>query len=726
MKDSKTNEWVEDSLMKEVFNVIPKPVNKPLTKTQDNLSMLKGLINQYEQEKYPATLYKTQTKQVNLNGKTLDVLYVKYNQDNDKTHNDQLNTTSQAAIKIRKLNLIASVLSAMELPSFFTDLDQNRKILLEKELMALAKKAQQEDKNKYPDEAVNTFIKEMKNIIKKYTGEDSDDIIRKIRNSERYFIAENNANRILVFEHQHNNSTYCQIDVPFHYQYEITDEIKQHFLAIHNVNKDARPTWFTALPNWEQDYLLKLVPKPSEKNPDWSKLKQSSAMQHIPGVKNARVNYLLEKNDNKIQTLSKNIKMSTMVPYEMKGHKSELKEQGDATVHQTLSALQQLATENFENKWGNIFSDDERKKLKPIILVQQLLSDTTFGADDNVLSRQQNQSIEDVRMKDEFNNVEIIGGNEPVNILRVLAYQNAERWDYAHKVLNYADRFQEAIKNKKNVPLTNEQKEAIELISHAIKELKKLQDPFMLKNYQLTLGLRNYEAFKTAYLAILVEAMGGAVSTNCKSGKDRTGLDELYRNAMLIYFKQYKVLPSFSDEGTKRKKFIDIYVQLFNTMKTQEAASANTPGSFGLKDDAKMLCADITKELGDAYQYSNHNARMNKPGIFMHDEACQREELIGKKKLLRKKVALAAKLTVPGMAVGIAYTVAKKIAPESTTKLTNTMVKELNKRFGELFPTNNPNNLKITKNISSRNPTNDDKPSDDDGDGRKGRSTSHR
>ena len=132
----------------------------------------------------------------------------------------------------------------------------------------------------------------------------------------------------------------------------------------------------------------------------------------------------------------------------------------------------------------------------------------------------------------------------------------------------------------------------------------------------------NFPAMKAALSEILVEAMGGAVSTNCKSGKDRTGFDELYRSSMLLYFKKYGKLPSVydpkndpkNDSKNNRKNFVDIFVQLFNTMKTQEGAATNTPGSFGLKDSAQMLCSDIVMALGDSYKNSNKRADLNKAG----------------------------------------------------------------------------------------------------------------
>ncbi len=646
-----------------------------------SLSQIKKLLEKYEDEKYARPFYEGYKKKMKVGERNLTVVYVKYNQDEQALPAASLDAASQAAIQIRKLNLVAAVLNALSISEDYLKI--KNKEIFERELMALLEESLKKNIKKEPALQVNSFIKEMTQLIKIHTGEDRESITRKIRNAERYFVAENNVDKMLIFENKFKGSSYYQVDVPYDVNSELTEPQKNHLLA---VRSEQPPDWFSVLPKWEQDCILKLIPASLDGN--WHQFSQSSAMQHMPGMKNARYNYLLEDENNSgkdPQIISKSIKMSTLVPYEMPEH--EQREHTHAAVNQALNGLNVLAKENFKNKWGDIF-EKQAIEVKPLVLLQQLLSDTTFGADDNHLSKMQNTQIKEAQSR--FNEIEIVADTEPVNILRVMALQNKDRWIYANQVLNYTEKFQMAIKQCQlnGVQFNKKQTASIALIEHAKAELEKLQNPQLLEHLQMTLGLRNFEAFKVAYLAILTEAMGGAVSTNCKSGKDRTGLDEIYRASMMLYFKEKGVLPSFTDKGAERQNFINIFTQLFNTMKTQEAAAANTPGSFGLKDDAKMLCADIAAALGDSYRYSNDNARMNKPGIFMHDEEVQKNEMLKKENDLYSVAMLAAKyLTAPGLIYTAVQTLAPLVmkASSTITKVSPVAAKELNKQMGGMF-----------------------------------------
>lgn len=580
------------------------------------VQVLRKKIMEYEKKKYPARLYTYHREVAKVDGVKKDIIHVHY-LGGDPTEEESLETIN-AGIIVRKLNLISTVLYALDkLPSCFV-MTNAKKAALEKQLFAMVSditdpgKALERGKNLTPAEEMDDFISQMITTINESLepSVDHNEILRKIRNAERYFVAQNNKQRILVYESEINEQSLFQVDIPF--GNKLSRDQKIEFTKIHRANAD-QPSWFKQLPEWEKVWFRQNVPQAIDG--DWTEFEslfQSSAMQHIPGLKNARYNHLVSIKDDEVTVLSKNFKTGTMVPYEMPLSFDELVDATKKTARQALGALRESVQENFEQVWGKM------EGLKPLILVQSLLSDTTMGGSDNTLTKAQQRAIESI--KHEFVDVHIVTGNEPENFLRLFARQDAKRWEYADQVIAYAHHFKEAIAGK---DLTPEQIKRVLMIELALAELEKLTELISFTTPSDIITWRNYEAFKVAYISLLTEAMGGMVSTNCKSGKDRTGLDEIYRHAMTVYFEQYHELPSFSDSGENRQRFIDIFVALFNTMKSHEAAAANTPGSFGLKDDAKMLCKDISEALGSAYTLSNKRAAINKPPLFTADEAKQ-------------------------------------------------------------------------------------------------------
>lgn len=612
----------------------------PLTHdTSRQFEALRLMIRKYEARKYPARLYDYAREKMVVNGVTMDAIHVKYKggEPTEEESNDIIN----AGLVVRKLNIISSIIYALQFSPNYLNATQLEKDVIVEKLVAMMseiidpKLAAERRETLSPSAEMNEFIdqlvKRVNLTLDLDSKEDYDETLRKIRNAERYFVAANNKQRILIFESHINENDIYQIDIPI--GNKLTLEQKKEFVKLHRVIEADRPVWFNQLAKWEQDWFTKNVPATIDD--DWEEFEslfQSSAMQHIPGIKNARYNHLVSVDDHGKETiLSKSLKAGTLVPYEMPLTQQEQVEAAMLTAEQALDSLQTVAIDNFTQLWGDI------EGIKPLVLVQSLLSDTTMGGSDNQLTKIQRQAIESIMNKDKFSGIEIINGNEPENFLRLFAQQDSKRWEYADLVINYAHNFIDAIQDK---VLSVEQRKQILIIQSALTELDNLKQLTSFTNPNDIIKRRNYEAFKVAYLGVLVEAMGGVVSTNCKSGKDRTGLDEIYRHAMLLYFEAHGELPAFKDDDENRQDFIKIFVDLFNTMKTHEAAAANTPGSFGLKDDAMMLCKDIARELGDSYLLSNKRAAINKPPLFTADEAKQakqRKEFVKEEATAQKK-----------------------------------------------------------------------------------------
>jgi hypothetical protein len=604
----------------------------PDEEVETALGKVKAMMRDAEGKKYPEHLFEVQNLRVAYNGqRPLDIKYVK--RTNLPFTHDTLQKMTQSAVKVRKLDIIAGVMYAMEHAPSYLNLSDAQKIKLQQALLELAEDIH-DDNTPSPDkprEQLDPVIREIVRIIKLNSPLDEQSILRQIRNAERYYIAENSMDKALLYDYTHDRTTaanrYLQMDVPFNRIATLTDVQKKNYLLIHEADKNKHPAWFKDLPKWEQECLQALIPKNMEG--DWSRLAQSSAMQHIPGLKNARVNILFEVKGAAVEVLSRSTKTSTLVPFEMTAQNMIHETQDNA--EEILAALEKQAADNFQRIWG--VSATERN-VKPLVLVQSLMGVVALVKSDANKANLQKAAVK--KAAENYPDVQVIVGDDPVNATKLLAFQGEKRWEYANEVMAYARDFLSKMG-------AGENPRQQEYIRNILNELEKMNDTESVAAaiYSLPfIGKRNYEEFKVAYLSLLVEAIGGAVSTNCKSGKDRTGLDELYRHAMRIYYHEKGRMPGFTDDGVDRMDFVAIYAQLFNTRKAQEAAGMNTPSASGLKDLTSsleavgmemMLCGDIVKYLDESYQQSNELANMNKPKIFLADEASQKKETKAKK-----------------------------------------------------------------------------------------------
>lgn len=580
------------------------------------LPALRTLIASHEEEKYPTSHYTLHTKTVDIEGLPHKVMQVTYN--NSPLSEEALKKMETESIKVRKFNLMAGVLYAMNFSPDFLRLQRDKsELFLMNCQRTIADIENSESTNpSSPGSQIEKFVNDFSEMLAGLTGQNKDEVIRAVRNAEQYFVADNNRQRVLAFETTMNDQPHWQIDIPF--RNKLTEQQKSELLLIHQ--GENQPSWYKALSTWEQDWMKRVIP--NSPDGDWKyfeSLFQSSAMQHIPGIKNSRTNYLVKMNGDSPEILTRHMNASTMVPYEMPDDSRDRNTQ--LTAEQMLLRLEKNALENF-NDLKKLFPSLPAG-FKPTILAQSLLSDVALGGPDNLLTNIQKLAIDRTAGKDDHAYFQIISGNDPVNFLRMTTIQNNDRWSYAFELMQKAETLLKHLEKQPEIKVQGQAQDRFDLINQAYHNLHELTDVgFMERNASNARGV-NFEAFKVAYLGILVEAMGGAVSTNCKSGKDRTGLEELYRNAMLIYFDQYKILPKFNDTPEQRNHFIQIFSTLFNSMKTQEAAASNTPGSFGLKDTAKMLCKDIENSLGNNYTASNSRSQMNKPSTFTKDEAAQ-------------------------------------------------------------------------------------------------------
>ena len=582
-------------------------VTTPRRNSWDELTALATItakMEKFERDKYPPT--KFQFERIHLsNGQQIIAVSSK----GEKLTTSERNHMKSHTLALRKLSLIAGVMYMLnESPSFMaTDPAQKQAVI--NKLTELANTIDETEDQSL--DSINKFFDHLVGDIHSVlTPKPSHEfVVRNIRNAERYFVAEYSQGKIVANETRMDGQAFVQLDIPVGNQ--LSDAQKQEYMRIHDVNN--LPKWFLALPQWERDWFVNKVPA-TLSDQRWEKFTAlfiSANMQHIPGVKNARMNYLYQQSDQGLKKLSTSLKMSTLDPYEMPD-----------------SEKAKICKMNAEQVLPMLSSGSDR-----LIMFNSLLSDVNImSIEDGTMVQSQTKALGSTEVAGKAT---IAVGNDSTNLTRMLVPFTREprfltRWAHIDKIMDYYE------KNKASQGF--EQNPLIQEAVSNLRDLRRKFHPFAL------FSKRNFNAHKAAYAGILVEAMGGMVSTNCKSGKDRTGLDELYRAAMRIYFERYHRLPHIDDNAEERKKFVDIFVTLFNSLKIQEAAAFNSPGAFGIIDNARVLSGDIRKALGKDYGASIGIGNLNKGKAARRDEAAAVKERKSQDKRPEEKLVAEAPL----------------------------------------------------------------------------------
>ena len=557
----------------------------------------KKLIDDLQLAKYPSPPFTCQQQSIEIDGKTIPVTYIK-TEGQINLSSEQLHEVSVNSLLLRKVALAATleayaaqhVTGKSQLKAIRAQIEQ----LVNESIQEAIKQAENPKQKVNTYDETNEFINKLGTILNNNTQiKKHDEAVRIIKGYERYVLSEMNAGRVIINESTVTTSkgkkNLIQMDIPLDAQ--LTEAQKKEYLRVLDSKK---PEWFQKLKPEEQRWYQERVKRATKSADGWTKFAQevygTSAMQQALEMKNARKNYFFI--DGTLQ--SESTKNATLNAIEV-----PKKERQQITIHNAEQLIEnqiQDAEARFRAHWG--LSPDAKLPGKIMIASQSLLSPLLGLADDKMINAQKaavEHLAKDPRYKDKY---QIVFGNDAVNIFRKA---QAIDWKYTNEVMDYS---RTLITNLQQAGVDNNHPQ-MKLMTAALAELEALKR-------SPDLGDRNKAAFKTALTSILIEAAGGKVSTNCKSGKDRTGLEELYHNAMLTYYSLYNELPSYNDGPEKREQFIEIFSHLFNTLKIHESASGNTIGAFGIKDSAKMLCSDIAKALGANYTMSNSRANINK------------------------------------------------------------------------------------------------------------------
>lgn len=594
-----------------------------------------------------------------------NIVRIEYNTANSNALSDlHKQTFTKYSLAIRKLSILCGILTLLEYPGYLT-YDLKSKQAIKNDIAKLANEIAKNAHNtiKDPKGEIDNFTVELVKNIAKTSCIRKKDATRQIREAERYFIADYNQNNVLMVIIPYNNEQIIQLDVGLNHQ--LTEKQKQDYMQIHNQNNE--PGWFKPLSSAEQAWYLKRIPKQLKPPREWhafERLFKSSAMQHTPGIANARVNYLMcRDHEGNIQILSKSIKTASPVTYEMPPE--EVKTHARRNTEQLIQIAKHIAQDNFNVLWGDFFRK-KKIEIKIPILFQSLLSaeikkfNIGFIEADQVLIDHQRLALVGVTLDNAYEMMYHNSGTNAFalpeqrkkkeieedaelkkllvfshcfifNVLSALSEKSVVQSNvfclFHHATQCIDVSFLHTIISQINTiePFTEKQKYSLKTIVLAVNELKKLSTT------KAQMG-RNKAEYLIALKKILVEAMGGVVTNNCKSGKDRTGQSELYQNALtLVALANDGQFPSYADKSALRKQFCEILADLNMSTKHYKAAELNTLGSLGTKASSIAMIIDdeviITGDFSRFYGTFCRLATMNKPTIFVDDEARKAEEL---------------------------------------------------------------------------------------------------
>lgn len=226
-----------------------------LSITVENIdTTLEHNLQIFERLKHPIPWTYTRIDPTSPNDKT--IIKIKY--DPTQELNEE-NTKIQYSIKTRKLSIIGGVLTLLDHQGYAPHEIANIKKVLADECNEIC-----DDKNQAtldPKTEIDHFVRKLAASIEQEIRTKDRNIIREIREAERYFVAEHNKNQILIVETKTSeNETIYQIDVELNHQ--LTSEQKKEYLKIHRQGEE--PEWFTELSKAEQEWFKSKIPQSLE------------------------------------------------------------------------------------------------------------------------------------------------------------------------------------------------------------------------------------------------------------------------------------------------------------------------------------------------------------------------------------------------------------------------------------------------------------------------------
>ncbi len=388
---------------------------------------------------------------------------------------------------------------------------------------------------------------------------------------------------------------------------------KEVLIKIHN---RPVPDWVKTLTKWEQRYLKTIIP--TEMDGVWSGYEKvlPATLRRIPGLSNATQRLFVFTDSDGREIKKRGYRQGVPTAYAMPF--SHYQTSAEANIKQMLEAIKSNVKQDFTAYWelpeqsqlqapvlllGLLTHKEHGNPLQKLIDTDMLYSGVTLSGEENNTLRTEDKSKAILTLQNSYPDITLLDLNIGVNIGR--------GWTSGVPVDNFINKVEgilAAIRTEKP-PLSQLLQTRATEAEAAIFALKIHNDIPLRRD-------RNKDLFSAALCHYVTEKLGGSVITNCKSAKDRTGLEIIMADAIDIYVRIYGECPKYDENDlAKRKKFLDIFKAIFDSQHHQLIANDNSPGSQGIKDEG-MLDEDIIESLGQTYTLGKKIADLNKPKSF--------------------------------------------------------------------------------------------------------------
>ncbi len=419
---------------------------------------------------------------------------------------------------------------------------------------------------------------------------------------------------------------------------KLTNDQKDELARIFASNEKIHPDWYKALPPFSQNALKKLL-KPDGKTWNWNNYEKChpTILRHILGEANATTHRLVithVKKNGKEVVLSDttSIRQGAPTSFNMKDA-NERQKSAKENIKQMLSDTAiQSAREKFKNAWGLEDEKDNTKFPLPVVLVGLLtpahqagylsaLLDRVgiTGGENNTLLTSEKNAAFDAWHNPADKTIRAFNLNVGVNWQRhgVIA-PDKEFIFFVNKF--YSDIWAYLKLNEKSYAPDkwSELMRKHAQLGYVVSALNALDGkPSTEKG-------RNENLYTAALYDVAARLMYGLDTGNCKSSKDRKGVEFIMADAMLAYLAEKEALgekprfPSINDKNPDRARFVEIFCELYASGHQLLLAHDNSPGCPGIKDEG-ILDEDIKVKLNEmrmTYARSKKTADLNKPGTF--------------------------------------------------------------------------------------------------------------
>ena len=399
---------------------------------------------------------------------------------------------------------------------------------------------------------------------------------------------------------------------------KLTDLQKGMLIQIHT---SPIPDWAKTLTKWEQSYLKTIIPK--QINGVWSGYEKvlPATLRRIPGLSNATQRSFVFTDAQGSKITKRGYRQGVPTAYAMPS--SHYQTSAEENIRQMLEAIKFDVKKDFQAYWelpedsglqspvlllGLLTHKEHGNAFQKLIDTEILYSGVTLSGEENNTQRTQDKSTAIHSLKTSYDDIKLLDLNIGVNL--------GKGWLTGVPVGSFiadAEGILAAIRGEKK-PLSP-------LLEMRATEAESAISALKIHDGKPLMSDRNKNLFSAALCHYVTEKLGGSVITNCKSAKDRTGLEIIMADAIDIYVRIYGECPQYDeDDFAKRKQFIDIFKAIFDSQHHQLIANDNSPGSQGIKDEG-MLDEDIIESLGQTYSLGKKIADLNKPKSFFQNNS---------------------------------------------------------------------------------------------------------